>query len=179
MVEATYFQAWADMLRYPSDGGAERLRDRVEQIAQGLPEHGAALLPMREYAAAHSESELEELFTHTFDGNAERALEVGWHLHGENYARGVFMVRMRKMLRTHGIEESTELPDHLSHVLCVLAKAEPVLARALATTVVLPALTKMVAGFTDQAHPYRGVLVSLGAFIEARYGAQQEDACHE
>ena len=65
-------------------------------------------------------TELEELYTRTFDINPVCSLEVGWHLFGEDYNRGAFLVRMRGLLREHGIEEGAELPDHLESVLRVL-----------------------------------------------------------
>ena len=64
--------------------------------------------------------ELEELYTRTFDNVAERSLEVGWQLFGENYARGVLMVRLPGADARHGVPEDTELPDHLTHVLALL-----------------------------------------------------------
>ena len=103
----------------------------------------------------------------TFDSNAERALEVGWHLHGENYARGAFMVRMRQLLAQHGVEERTELPDHVSHVLPVLARADDELRVALARGVLLPALEKIAAGFGDGDNPYLGVVTGLKKYIES------------
>ena len=48
-------------------------------------------------------------------------LEVGWHLFGEEYTRGLFLVRLRGEMRDRGIEESSELPDHVAHVLAVVA----------------------------------------------------------
>ena len=65
-------------------------------------------------------SALEEAFTGTFDVNPACALEVGWHLFGEEYARGMFLVRMREELRKYGLAESSELPDHVSHVLAIV-----------------------------------------------------------
>ena len=40
---------------------------------------------------------------------------------GEEYARGMFLVRMREEMRKYNLAESVELPDHISHVLAVVA----------------------------------------------------------
>src|SRR6266568_3182701 len=56
----------------------------------------------------------QELYVQTFEFNPACTLELGWHLFGENYERGEFLVRMREQLRRHGIAESNELPDHLT-----------------------------------------------------------------
>jgi nitrate reductase assembly molybdenum cofactor insertion protein NarJ len=176
MVEARIFQAWAELLSYPGEGRGDRICSRIDQIGEAEPSLRDELRPLFDYASAHSESDLEEVFTRTFDSNAERALEVGWHLHGENYARGAFMVRMRGLLRDLRVEESSELPDHLSHVLSVLALADPQLSRALASTVVAPALVKIAAGFPDTGNPYLGVVTSLKKFIDGGFADSTQEA---
>jgi len=165
------YEVWANLLHYPQGEDSSLLPNRIELIQSALPELGKDLAGLASYAATHSASELEEVFTRTFDSNAERALEVGWHLHGENYARGVFMVRMRKLLRDAGVEESCELPDHISHVLRVLARSEPKVATALANGVVSPALAKIANGFSDNGNPYLGVITSLKRFIDTQSAA--------
>lgn len=166
MKTTSLYTAWSELFRYPADGGRDRIGSRLAEIADAAPELESGLQPLRDFVAAHAETELEEVFTRTFDSNAERALEVGWHLHGENYARGAFMVRMRRILRDCGIEEGPELPDHLSHVLPVLGCAEEALVRELARDVVLPALHKIAEGFGSTANPYLGVVESLTRYID-------------
>jgi len=160
------FQAWADLLQYPGEKGSALIQQRIDEIRTAAPELGPDLQRMVDYAASHGDSDLEEVFTRTFDSNAERALEVGWHLHGENYARGAFMVRMRNLLRELEVEETAELPDHLSHVLSVLARANPELTAALAKGVVAPALAKIADGFSDDRNPYYGIVVGLKRYID-------------
>lgn len=173
------FEAWANLLHYPQGEDSALLTERIEMIRAARPELGDELVGLADYAASHSESELEEVFTRTFDSNAERALEVGWHLHGENYARGVFMVRMRKLLRDAGVEETCELPDHISHVLRVLARSEPKVAKALANGVVSPALAKIADGFGDNGNPYLGVITSLKRFIDMQSSASDDNVSEQ
>lgn len=179
LAKSAVLEAYADLLQYPASGSLERIQQRIDEIRSAAPDLEQDLAPLYEYTAQRPETELEEIFTRTFDSNAERALEMGWHLHGENYARGVFMVRMRKLLREHGVPESTELPDHVSHVLLVLSRADEVLARALATGVVTPALAKIVDGFPKTENPYLGVVTSLRKFLQATYGAVAEGSKDE
>ena len=160
------YEVWASLLHYPKGNDSTLLPERITILQNAYPGISGNLQPLLDYAACHSETELEEVFTRTFDGNAERALELGWHLHGENYARGVFMVRMRKLLRDAEVEESTELPDHLSHVLYVLARSIPEVSGALATGVVSPALAKIIDGFSNKENPYLGVITGLKRFID-------------
>ena len=79
------------------------------------------------------------------------------------------MARMRGLLREHDIEESSELPDHLSHVLLVISKAKPSLSGALTGSVVVQALDKIVKGFPDGENPYREVLAGLKQLLEEEH----------
>ncbi len=105
-----------------------------------------------------SPGEVEEMFTRTFEINPVCALEVGWHVYGEEYARGALLVRLREELRRQGIPEITELPDHLTHVLRLLGRAEPEIANAIAGRYVLPALRKMLEAVADKECPYESLL---------------------
>lgn len=157
----TTWDAFAGVLSYPG-GNVSRLRDEwVPCVIERWPDLAPELEPLLAQARDHSEGECEELFTRTFDGSAERALELGWHLHGENYARGVLLVRMRAMLRQNGVEEGSELPDHVSNVLRLLGRVDAVTADALQNSVLIPALDKVVAGFAEEDNPYRHALKAL------------------
>lgn len=114
---------------------------------------------------------LQELFTQTFDLNPVCSLEVGWHLFGENYSRGEFLVEMRQELRRHGLPESTELPDHLTHVLSAVARMEAPKADRFTMKYVLPALEKMLAGLHGKECPYEHVLEAVRCVLLSPYGA--------
>lgn len=171
--------AFSDLLRYPGEGRSVNMPTWIDEIRAGAPDIEGELEPLREYSADHDESALEEVFVRTFENNKERALELGWHLHGENYARGTFMARMRGILRDLKIEESVELPDHVSHMLSVVSHAKPDLAKALARQVVSPALTKIEAGFTQKDNPYYGVIVGLHNYIDDHFADNVESAQEE
>jgi nitrate reductase delta subunit len=116
-------------------------------------------------------ADLEELFTHTFDINPISSLEVGWQLFGEQYERGTFLVRMRQEMRRLALSESTELPDHLTHVLAVLGRLEPEHADDFATACVLPAVERMCAALSGKENPYEHALGAIRTFLVARHGA--------
>ncbi len=113
---------------------------------------------------------LQELYIDTFEFNPAATLETGWHLFGENYERGEFLVRMRSELRRHGIAESTELPDHLTHLLPLVARMDRDDAERLAGESLLPALGKIakaVAAGND--NPYQRVLAGIDAKLRADF----------
>ncbi len=69
------------------------------ELARG----GRALRRVRGTSSSSTQLwEVEEAFTRTFDVNPACALEVGWHLFGEEYTAAMFLVRMREELRKHG-----------------------------------------------------------------------------
>ncbi len=159
----------ADLLTYPSDQFDARLREAVESVRRALP---AAAEPLAAFAAATihlSCAEREELYTRTFDINPECSLEIGWQLFGEEYHRGALLVRLRSELRRCGIAESTELPDHLTHVLALLDRLPPAEARSFAHCCVIPAVDKMLLALAERGNPYGDLLLAAGLFLKHRF----------
>jgi nitrate reductase delta subunit len=112
-------------------------------------------------------ADLEELYTRTFDINPIANLEIGWHLYGEAYERGSFLVKMRELLRAHHIEESTELPDHITHILVVLDKMEKGEAIEFSQQHLKPALDKILEGFANHPNPFAIILTALRTVVES------------
>ena len=113
--------------------------------------------------------ELQELFTRTFDLNPVCTLEIGWQLYGEQYQRGEFLVKMRQHLRAQELEESTELPDHLTHALALLGRLEPDEAAGFAGQYLLPALDKMRAAWQKNHNAFHALLDAAFVLLESRY----------
>ncbi len=113
--------------------------------------------------------DLQELFIQTFDLSPVCSLEMGWHLFGENYDRGLLLVKMRQQLRNHQIAEGTELPDHLTYGLRLLPCMDREEAAYFAEAVVLPALEKMLAAVRDKRNPYEHVLTAVQSAIRADF----------
>jgi len=68
------------------------------------------------------------------------------------------MVRVREMLREFGIPETSELPDHLTHILSVLPKMEEDDRNEFVQTRVIPATEKIIKGFGDTESPYKHLI---------------------
>ena len=68
---------------------------------------------------------------------------------------------MRASLRAVGVEEGTELPDHLGSCLRWLGRAEPDAAATLARDAVAPAVAKMRKGLGEGDAPWGGVLEAV------------------
>jgi nitrate reductase delta subunit len=128
---------------------------------------------LRTFAALMAAVPLEarqELFVQTFDLNPSTTLEIGWHLFGEQYERGAFLVQLRAQLRDAGIPESGELPDHLLHVLPLVARMSAEEAAEFCRTKLVPALEKIAAALPDGSPFGRLIRATLGC-APARAGA--------
>ena len=100
------FDDLARLFRYPLEDYAA---DAAALAARLSAERSAAADSMREfvqYTGRASLHELEEAYTRTFDLNPSCSPEIGWHLFGEEYVRGLFMVRMRNEMRERGLDIS-------------------------------------------------------------------------
>ena len=162
--------AYARLLTYPSEYTAQTAELLYVVLTDELPESALDIARFGSYVEQHSAWELEEAFTGTFDVNPECALEVGWHLFGEEYARGLFLVRMREELRKYGLPESSELPDHIAHVLAVVAAMPQHEASRFVTACVQPAVEKMNSALAEKDTPYRHVISSLAGLMEQKWG---------
>ena len=146
------------LLGYPGADFSEVLDTCRLALADGPAEALAEIERFTDAVTGRATSELQELYTRTFDLNPVCALDVGWHLYGESYDRGRFLVRMRVLLYRLGLEESGELPDHLISVLPALARLDPIEREEIGRPYVVPAVARMVAGFDGKDNPYAHLL---------------------
>lgn len=172
-METLVLEAIAPLLDYPSTDYA-RLTQICSDIVDGMAseredEKVKFRTLMSQFAVpvqSMTREELEELFTRTFDLNPACSLDIGWHLFGEQYDRGDFLVTMRTALQEHGVREDAELPDHLPSVLRLMARLSSDHAEDLARTAVIPAVDKMLTVFSEEGNPYRALLLLVRATVE-------------
>ncbi len=159
----------AALLEYPGPDYRQRVERAAEALANAQPEAAALLRSFEEQIRGSTTEDLQALFTSTFDLDPVCSLEAGWHLFGEQYERGVFLVKMRQQMRRFALHESTELPDHLTHVLAVLGRMEREEADEFAVACVHPALDKMRAGLAGKNNPFENVLEAIARQLESRH----------
>lgn len=166
MTEVAAVDLLAGLFRYPDEHYVSDV-ERCADALSGRDREAAGMLnetlgQIREMSLF----DVQALYTSTFDLDPVCSLEVGWHLFGENYERGEFLVKMRGELRRLGLPESTELPDHLSHVLAAFGKMQSDEAECFAATCLFPALNKMRAGMGTKPSPFSGVLCAVLRILE-------------
>ncbi|MCZ7555750.1 MAG: molecular chaperone TorD family protein [Bacteroidia bacterium] len=143
------------------------------EVHERYPETHRAL---REFAVAVgqlSPTELEELYTRTFDINPSASLELGWHLYGERYERGAFLVLMRQQLREYGIAEGCELPDHLTHVLQLFGRMSDTQRTGMVEQYLLRGMSVLMDAWEGPENPYRRLLDALQSLLLSLCPTQQ------
>lgn len=170
------FSALSRLLSYPDEHTVEASELVFIVLQHEVPEAASSIARFGAFVEQHEAWQVEEAFTRVFDVNPACALEVGWHLFGEEYARGMFLVRMREEMRKYDLPESTELPDHLAHVLAVVAAMPEDEARSFVHACVLPAVTKMQAALADQETPYGDVVDCLSSVLKHAWGELSDAA---
>ena len=169
-MDTAALDALATLLSYPSGHFEESVRWAQECVSHESGSIAERLAPIAQLVAGGDLAVVEELFTRTFDMNPSCALEAGWHLYGEDYDRGAFLVHLRGQMRSVGVEESGELPDHMSHVLRLLGRLPEDEAGAMARSQILPALARLMSGFSDGENPYRAIVAATVDLLTARFG---------
>lgn len=160
----------AGLLAYPDAESRQRLDRCRDQLDLDGSTAAAHLADFDGATRDLDRLEAEELYTRTFDLNPPCALEIGWHLFGEDYHRGAILVRLREELARHGIEESCELPDHLVHVLPLIDRMAPEEAARFVPACVTPAVMKIIAALKGRQNPYEHLLRCLVAMLVAEFG---------
>jgi nitrate reductase assembly molybdenum cofactor insertion protein NarJ len=171
------YDALSRLIDYPTPGYVEASEEWVSVVAQVCPKAGEVLRPFAAYVSEHTAEQLEELYCRTFDNTQSAALELGWHLYGEAYERGAFLVSMRQMLRDHNIPEDGELPDHVSLALVLLSRLNDADALTLARSAVKPALRKAVVSLSAGENPYESVLDAVLEVIKSH--VQESNRCSQ
>jgi nitrate reductase delta subunit len=169
MSDRSLYARLAQLFEYPGPGYAQMAEDCLPLLREAPAEAAATFEEFCAGIRSLRTQDLQELFTRTFDLNPVCTLEVGWHLFGEDYQRGEFLVKMRGQLRRRGVAETSELPDHLTHALALLARMEDDEAAEFAGRFLLPALDKMLTAWRENRNAYASLLESLFVLLKSRF----------
>jgi nitrate reductase delta subunit len=162
---ADLYERLAGLLEYPDEtwrGGLELcLKGALAAGLDGLDEFDRKLDGL-------SLPELQERYTQTFDLNPVCTLEVGYHLFGENYKRGIFLAKLRETEAPFELGQQRQLPDYLPVLLRLLVRLDD---KELRTTLIvqcmLPALEKMIEALAQAENPYGTLLSSIRDLLAA------------
>jgi nitrate reductase delta subunit len=158
---------------YPDESWRRRLAVCTDEAG----DHSDAVYePMRalfDWVSQITDHRLQEAYTSTFDLSPSCTLEVGWHLFGEDYNRGGFMARLRDQYMEYEVEETIELPDHLTNVLPLLVRMEHDKSASLCNEIVLPSLASMRDTLEKEASPFEPLLAATIAELKDQFEIEQ------
>ncbi|VAX41218.1 hypothetical protein MNBD_PLANCTO02-425 [hydrothermal vent metagenome] len=167
--------AFARLLSYPTEEYIQSAELLYVIFSSEMPEAATKMATFGDAMSPLCLNEQEELFASTFDINPPCALEVGWHLFGEEHLRGQFLVRMREEIRRYNLPESAELPDHMLHVLAVIAAMPNDEAIRLVHSCIFSALKKMEEALKETETSYGLVISALSLFLVHEFGEPEID----
>jgi len=156
------YERLADLLEYPASNWDFKIA--------ACADHGV-LAKFRSGIAALTLSDLQELYTRTFDLNPVCALEIGYHLFGENYKRGEFLANLRETEAPFALGQENQLPDYLPVLLRLLTNlGQEELRSSLISQCVVPGIEKMLSSFKDPENPYRYLLEAVRTTLQSDEG---------
>jgi nitrate reductase delta subunit len=156
------YQRLAEVIDYPGPDLSQRVD---ECIGLSAPIHEEASDLLKEFRAFLGKMPLDtikELYTRTFDLETVCYPYVGYQLFGDGNHRGMFLARLKEHYEICDFSSGNKLPDHLGVMLRFLARDDDKEEREeLLSLCILPALRKMVQGFSDEGNPYRKLLKAI------------------
>lgn len=170
----TLFDDLAALAVFPRFALAPHARACAAEWRTACPDAAAAMERFAVTIDGFSLPALQEEYTAAFDFDPACALELGWHLYGDAFERGAFLVEIRDALTRAGVAESDGLPDHIAHILPLLAREEADCAQAHAA-MVAPAIARVRESLQKRQSPYLDLIAAIEAAVAAlRAGRLQE-----
>lgn len=167
--------AFADILEYPD----KRWTENINALTSSVLKDADVVGPFSEFYLKTRDMsliQLQELYAQTFDLNPNCALEIGYHLFGEDYKRGAFLANLRETENPFDLGQEEQLPDYLPVLLRLLVHLnDDDLRGSLAAYCLIPGLEKIITAFKDE-NPYLGLIRSVRAALGQ---AISEDQCFE
>ena len=114
------------LLRYPDERVAAARGELAEEVA-GLAE-GPVRTSLEQFLAGWDgdATALASRYVATFDLRRRVSLNLTWYTHGDTRARGVALLRLKRLYAAAGLAlEGPELPDHLCVMLAFAELAPP------------------------------------------------------
>lgn len=162
------YRLYADILDYPGDGLIAHARECVGRLSGHSPEAAREMQAFLSFVLKESPGRMEEIYTRTFDITPVTTLYLSYHLFGESYQRGAFLVRLREAYRDHGFSSGAELADHL----CILLRFigivdDPEFVHPLLEECILPTLEKIEEALSK--NEYGPAISSLRFFLQEEH----------
>lgn len=139
----------------------------AERATASAAAAAAPLAQFRDRVAERSLGDLQEQYVAAFDVDPACTLEIGWHLFSDGPERGPWLAALREELAEAGVEETGELPDHLAHLLQLIARTDAVRARELASQIA-PVVQQIRDRLAARNHEFTALLDAAAILLRSR-----------
>ena len=168
----TIHENLADLLDYPVADWQSRCDECKELLTTESESFVSQFSLFTSETERLSLSDLQEVYTRTFDLSPVCALDIGYHLFGENYKRGVFLANLRETEAPFDLGQEHQLPDYLPVLLRLLTKlTDEELRSALIVDCMIPALEKMLKTLSEGENPYWHLIAAVNTKLKSEAGA--------
>ena len=141
----------SSLLEYPSPALTARVSSCLDWLESVNSQAAAWLRKFQTHVEQTALTQLEEIYSATFDLQPKCVPYAGYHLFGENYQRGAFMVKLQEQYRCYGFSWGNELPDHIAVILRFMSVLpDPEAARVMREDCLIPVFQKIMAGFAKE-----------------------------
>jgi nitrate reductase delta subunit len=169
------YQLFSDIIDYPDFQLSARVKECIHILSSRKDRAATLLEEFQAFLEETSLNRVQEIFTKTFDLQAECSPYIGYHLFGDGSHRAMFMAGLSECYRIADLPLTNELPDHLSVMLRFLERSsDPEEKEELIYLCLVPALGKMLDGFGGGENPYRRMLESLLIVIQQEMETKDE-----
>jgi len=171
MTMTRVYDILADLLEYPGSDWDANIHACRSLVSGANCELLTTFTEFCDGVQGLSLSSLQELYTRTFDLNPVCALDIGYHLFGENYKRGIFLANLRQTEAAYELRQQHQLPDYLPVLLRLVARlGDEELRAALIAECLIPALEKMLRTLSEGDNPYRHLMAMANAALKSEVG---------
>lgn len=161
------------MLDYPSQGYAQGIQRLRQSVASAYPSAASVLEQFNTICEQRSLSEMEELFTRTFDLAAICSPYVTGYIYGdENFDRGTLMAKLQEKYAELGFDSGGELPDHLSILLRFAGWLDEEALNELISLCLLQPVTEMAERLKDPDNPFYFLLSAVLVVLKTDSGGE-------
>lgn len=167
--KATALAGYSALLEYPDDNYRKRALEWRKSVEAFYPGAGKLLDQFCDQIEKMPLTELEEVFTRTFDMAPICNPYISAHLYGdENYERGNLMAGLIDRYSETGFDYGKEMPDHLAVILRFMPFATAEESDELVEFCLVKPVGEMADNLRDSDNPYGTLLLSLLEVLNAR-----------
>ena len=165
---AHVWDAIAALIDYPIDDAYVKRVERCVKECEACAVPTGSLSRLQRALSGLGTGSLQERYTSAFDFDPACSLDIGWHVFSDGPDRGPWLALLREDLARAGIAERGELPDHLSHLLMLIAREDDERAAELAS-IVVPVVSSIRDRLAARGNEFAGLLEAALQLLDGRF----------